>query len=307
MGEKPLVSIIIPSYNMAHFLPETLDSVIAQKYSNFEALIIDDGSTDQTREVAQKYQKKDSRIKYVYQENKGLGGARNTGINNATGELISTLDADDQYHPDFLSKTVDRLLSSNKKTVAVAPNGNFYLKGKKLARSFYQTFQTPEKITLRNELEGNKIPSVGLMKKAIIKEVGLYRKIRQLEDYDLWLRLLLTGYQIATEPEPLFRYRLHGQSLSANRKKMAGSEVELFQQLLKGKLGLSLRPSLRGLVKKRLADSYCAKEDYQEAIKIHRSFKTGGCYYLSRISPALVRSIVNLKRILSSNPRERIN
>ena len=141
------------------------------------------------------------------------------------------------------------------------------------------------------------------MKKAIIKEVGLYRKIRQLEDYDLWLRLLLTGYQIATEPEPLFRYRLHGQSLSANRKKMAGSEVELFQQLLKG----NLRSSLRELVKKRLADSYCAKEDYQEAIKIHRSFKTRGCYYLSRISPALVRSIVNLKRILSSNPRERIN
>lgn len=74
-----LVSIIVPCFNQAHFLPETLDSLLNQTYQNWECIIVDDGSTDDTKKIAEEYEKRDDRFRYIYQENKGLPGARNTG------------------------------------------------------------------------------------------------------------------------------------------------------------------------------------------------------------------------------------
>ena len=89
------VSVIIPCYNHAKYLSCALDSVLGQSYSDWECVVVNDGSSDHTEEVCREYQKKDKRIKYHYQQNKGLAGARNTGIRQAVGEYILTLDADD--------------------------------------------------------------------------------------------------------------------------------------------------------------------------------------------------------------------
>jgi len=94
------VSVIVPSYNYGHFISETLNSVLRQTYKEWECIIVDDGSTDNTREVVQKYVKRDHRYKYIYQKNKGLAGARNTGILNTSGEYVQLLDADDLLHPE---------------------------------------------------------------------------------------------------------------------------------------------------------------------------------------------------------------
>lgn len=93
--KKPLISVIISCFNYAHFLPEALNSILNQTYINWECIIVDDGSTDNTKEVAQSYVQKDRRFKYIYQKNQGLSMARNTGVENATGEYIQFLDADD--------------------------------------------------------------------------------------------------------------------------------------------------------------------------------------------------------------------
>lgn len=105
------VSVIVPSYNYGHLISETLDSVLSQTYKDWECIIVDDGSTDNTRQVVEKYLKRDGRFKYIHQKNKGLAGARNSGILNASGEYIQLLDADDLLHPEKIRLQLDFCLS----------------------------------------------------------------------------------------------------------------------------------------------------------------------------------------------------
>lgn len=93
--DKPMFSVIIPCYNQAVFLSDALESVLGQSYRNWEAIVVNDGSPDDTETIARGYMRKDTRIKYVYKENGGLSSARNKGIAMALGEFILPLDADD--------------------------------------------------------------------------------------------------------------------------------------------------------------------------------------------------------------------
>lgn len=103
----PLFSIIIPTYNRAHILPRTIASVLAQTYSNWECIIVDDGSTDTTKDFITSYS--DTRIKYVYQQNAERSAARNNGIRHAQGEYICFLDSDDEYLPEHLEVLKDAI------------------------------------------------------------------------------------------------------------------------------------------------------------------------------------------------------
>ena len=103
---KPKVSVVIPSYNYGCFLKEAVISVAKQTYKDWECLIIDDGSTDNTTKISKEFVKKNKKIKYFYQKNKGLSSARNLGIKKSKGELIAFLDADDIWHPDKLKEQV---------------------------------------------------------------------------------------------------------------------------------------------------------------------------------------------------------
>ena len=105
MNQDPLVSIIIPSWNTAAYVGEAVDSALAQTYPNIEIIVVDDGSTDNTKELLQPYADA-GKIHYVYQANKGLAGARNTGIRMAKGEYIAFLDDDDEWLPAKLDRQV---------------------------------------------------------------------------------------------------------------------------------------------------------------------------------------------------------
>ncbi len=105
----PFFSIIIPTYNRAHFLDRTITSVINQTYKNWELLIIDDGSTDNTENVVQRYATSDSRVRYIYQENKRVSAARNNGLKNANGNYLCFLDSDDEYKSHHLQTFVDAI------------------------------------------------------------------------------------------------------------------------------------------------------------------------------------------------------
>lgn len=105
------VSVIVPSYNYGRLISETLDSVLSQTYRDWECIIVDDGSTDNTRQVVERYVRRDDRFKYIHQENKGPAGAKNRGILNASGEYIQLLDADDLLHPGKIRLQLDFCLS----------------------------------------------------------------------------------------------------------------------------------------------------------------------------------------------------
>ena len=113
--QKPLVSVIIPVYNICRYLPQCLDSVIAQTYQNLEIVIIDDGSTDRSGDICDQYAERDDRIRVIHSENRGLASARNLGLENIRGDYISFIDSDDWIEPH----TIETLLGTAIKTEAV--------------------------------------------------------------------------------------------------------------------------------------------------------------------------------------------
>ena len=104
--DTPLVSIIIPNYNHAKYVGDAICSVLNQDYRDFEIIVVDDGSTDNSREVITKF---GEQVRYIWQENQGLSAARNTGIKSAKGSVIGVLDADDMYEPAFLTTMISAL------------------------------------------------------------------------------------------------------------------------------------------------------------------------------------------------------
>ena len=109
MVKGGIVSIIIPVYNVAPYLVEALDSVVHQSYGNLEIIIIDDGSTDGSAEICDDYARRDRRIRLIHQENKGIGAARNVGLDIMNGEAVAFLDSDDAYDPDFIEAMVSAM------------------------------------------------------------------------------------------------------------------------------------------------------------------------------------------------------
>ncbi len=131
---EPLVSIIIPVYNVLPYLREALDSVINQTYRNLEIIIVDDGSTDGSGEICDEY-KADSRVRVIHQENRGLSGARNTGLDHMTGEYVAFLDSDDAFHPDMVEVMMEALLR-HAADMSICGHNNF-----KTEKSFKQVKQ----------------------------------------------------------------------------------------------------------------------------------------------------------------------
>ena len=113
MVVKKKISIIVPCYNVEKYLGSCLDSLLNQSFKDFEIIAVNDGSTDNTLNILEEYSKKDSRIKIITQKNKGLSGARNTGIDNANGDYIAFLDSDDWVSPDFYQKLYNAITENN--------------------------------------------------------------------------------------------------------------------------------------------------------------------------------------------------
>ena len=211
----PTVTVIIPCYNQACFLPEAVAGVIGQTYTNWELIIVDDGSTDETAAVAQQLidQNPDRAIRLVSQANAGLATARNIAIGTARGRYILPLDADDTLDPTFLAVTTD-CLDEN------AHIGIVY--------TDIQHFGTADDIwrcgefTLDVEKDDNRIPYCALFRREVWATTGGYQTgIDGYEDWHFWLKCLLLGWRGERIPQPLFLYRKHGESLLsvANRRR----------------------------------------------------------------------------------------
>ena len=209
------VTVVIPTYNRAHLVKDAVESVLNQTYQNFELIVIDDGSTDNTKEVLAIYKDK---LSYIYQENQGRSSARNHGIKLASCEYIAFLDSDDVWFPDKLERQVPVLESAPANVVLVhgykcivdenlQPVSGWELKLRKL----YALAEKGEE-TYENYLHSScNFTSSILVRKTAIVEVGCYDiLIPSLQDLDLYLRLLLKGYNFAfiSEP-PLMKYRWH--------------------------------------------------------------------------------------------------
>jgi glycosyltransferase involved in cell wall biosynthesis len=178
-----LVSVIVPCYNQAQYLDECLQSVLTQSYSNWECIIVDDGSPDHTKETSAKWCSKDSRFRYLEKENGGLSSARNAGIKLSVGKYILPLDADDYINKDYLKDALN--IFDNNENIKIV-YGKAALFGK-------QTGEWPlPRYTYFKLLEGNMIYCSAIYKRIDYNQtLGYDEQLKTgYEDWDFWLQLL---------------------------------------------------------------------------------------------------------------------
>ena len=210
---NPLFSIIIPCYNQAHFLPECLDSLLQQSFADWEAIVVDDGSTDTTNEVCQKYTSIDSRIKWVKKANGGLSSARNFGIINATGNRFIFLDADDFLYPNCLEKIAKFVQNSDKNTLI--QYGYTYVKED--GKTILGHTKAQQKINLIPDVfKSNLGPCHSIcISRDLINKVGFFdESLKSVEDWDFWMRAIKAGGTQKIIPETLVYYRYAQNSMS---------------------------------------------------------------------------------------------
>ncbi|MBS1731252.1 MAG: glycosyltransferase family 2 protein [Bacteroidetes bacterium] len=265
-----LISIIMPAYNMEKFIGESIESVLAQTYTHWELLIVDDGSTDSTKEICHQYMLKDDRIKYLYEENGKQGKARNTGIKASVGDIISFLDADDIWKMNFLEKQINLLESS---TYALVFSNIEYIdaQSKRIEEEHqieFEILKGREGIAIM--LAKNPVPmSTVMARKKAILEVGGFKESKKLqhgEDYELWIQLLIHGFVLKGNNESLVYYRKHPwQSTAINdskydqrihiiqnipsNQKLEKEKKEAISRWLLRKLIVSKKPSKTDLLK----------------------------------------------------------
>lgn len=237
MEKKKTLTVCIPAYNYARFLGECIESVLNQSEPAQEIIVVDDESTDNTKEVCEKYP-----VKYIWQKNKGLSGARNTGIKEATGEYILCIDADDMLRPDSI-KEYKKLVDEN----SIAQLGMLYF-GTQVA-----TFR-PTGATLESMLRSNSVYCNSVFPRSAWEKVGGYDESETmrlgLEDWLFWIELCANGYKVKTGNYISLLYRRHGNAMTQATTHPRWEEIILYMKnKLKEKYGLesnfhSIRPNL---------------------------------------------------------------
>jgi len=217
----PKISIIIPAYNSSLFIKRALDSVLRQTWADWELLVIDDCSTDDTREIVASYAQKDPRVKLLTTERNSGGPAlpKNIGLENAQGEYVAFLDHDDEWMPEKLEKQLQAFENSKDDMLGIVSCGANLINSKGECFSTYNPKDIqvgfPD-VLLRNPIYSN---SSVLMKKKVVDNVGQRdTNMKYSEDWDMWIRVCKNDYKIYFINETLFNYHFHGANVTKSTK-----------------------------------------------------------------------------------------
>jgi len=237
----PLFSVVIPCYKVANYIGDCLESVLAQTFKSFEIICVDDGSPDTTVEIIKQYS--DDRIRVIHQINRGLSGARNTGINATRGIFIALLDADDLWHPTKLEAHFKHLQSNPDVGISYSASEFIDEAGKPMGLGQYPklTDITAKDVFCRNPI-GN--GSSAVIRKSLLNSVSRTRQLgnvtrveyfnenmRQSEDVEFWLRVALsTKFKFEGIDAVLTLYRVNMSGLSANLNKQYEAWLYSVQQ-----------------------------------------------------------------------------
>ncbi len=221
------VSVIMPTYNRAHMIIEAIDSVLGQTFEDFELIVVDNYSSDNTESVIKSY--RDKRIKYYKYHNHGrVSASRNYGIKKSSGEYIAFLDDDDLWMPEKLEKQV-RLLNSNRELGLVYSDRYFIKNGQTVIIEQPFGGLKPFRGNVFNEILGVcVIPTLTVMvRREVLDRVGLFNLDYIIsQDYDLWLRIA-EYYPIDFTEEPLAKYRIHGDNFSRSPELGIGESIRV--------------------------------------------------------------------------------
>ena len=226
----PRVSVVIPTYNCARFLGQTIDSALRQAYRDFEIIVVDDGSTDDTQQVVAGYGKT---IRYVYQSNQGASAARNVALSIASGEFIAYLDADDLWIADKLSRQVEYMddhpaCGFLHTEVSVIDEQNKVLH----TRFNYETNRpVPQGLCIRELLLRSHIQTLTVLeRRTAFDDAGMFDlRLPVAQDYLHWLGVVLRGYEVGYLAEPLGQYRWRAGSLMSSQRRLVEDFVRIYE------------------------------------------------------------------------------
>lgn len=254
-SSNPRVSVIVPAYNAAGHIGEALESVHAQTVSDWEIVVCDDGSSDNTAAVASGF---GGRVRLVRNEhNQGLAAARNAAIEHSRGSVLALLDADDVWLPEYLERAL-RLLDRavQPQTVGIV-SCNAFLRDERgrLPCTYADRFGYAENVTVQRLLDISPIFISALIPRAAVEDVGLFATdLRSCEDLDLWMRLVEAGYRVISTREPLAVYRLSPGQLSAQPVKMAQARQAVYRRALaRGRLTAEQRGAAERAIRREQA------------------------------------------------------
>lgn len=253
----PRVSVIIPTYNRAHFVREAIESVLRQTYRDFEIIVVDDGSKDNTREVIEGLN--NPQIRYIYQENQGVSGAMNTGIMASRAEFITWVASDNVVFEEYLQKCVDFMDQHPEvgfcqiQAYPVDEKGRL-MWWKKKRGSKISPVRRGKELVLALLFRGE--VNADIIRRRCFEEVGLFdRSLRLGEDIDMWLRLSLK-YAAGSLAEPLAKARIHPKSITGQKKLEELERIQgaFVQRALKT---LESEPDYQSIRRKTYFGLYC--------------------------------------------------
>ncbi len=287
-SKNPKVSVIIPTYNREYLLSYAIYSVLNQTFQDFELIVIDDGSVDKTKKVVEEFQKKDNRISYFYQKNKGSSSARNLGIKKSKGEYIAFLDSDDRWLPEKLEKQLTLFEKAKENIGIVSCSAIDYSNERELKEHSFDKLKKEEYFPKILDKCFIHSPSSVVIKKKVIKDVGYFdEKLETCQDWEMWIRIL-EKYELDFVFSPLFKYYVHSFNISKKRTKKRDLEI-LKYVLNKHKEKYDRNPLIKSKALRKIANCYISVGDRLEAIKYFiRSIKCNPLYLRSYIDLIIV-------------------
>jgi len=246
-SHAPAISVVIPAYGVAGYIRETVDTVLAQTFPDWELIVVNDGSPD-TRELEAALASYRTRLTYLGQPNRGAAAARNAGILAARGEWIAFLDGDDLWLPAYLEKQLGRLGRGDLDMVWC----NGHVIDERGASRIMATFPRRENVSAADLLREDVtvFTSATVVRRRSILEVGLFDEtLRRAQDYDLWVRLAFAGARIGYQSVPLFKYRKRPGSLSGDALTDVRRSMVVYERLLEKLQG---EPDLARIIREKL-------------------------------------------------------
>src|ERR1700761_4648418 len=227
----PAVSVLVPAWGVAHLVGESLASLQAQSFTDWEAVVVDDGAPDDVAGAVAPFAKADPRIRFVPTPHGGLSAARNHAIAAARAPLISLLDGDDYYRPDYLEKMV-AAISADPGLGLVSCDATIIGQTWRAGRRFSDFLSQVGEPTLDAVIARrfNMFVSTILRREAVASAGGFDEELPAAEDLDLWIRILEKGWRAAYVPEPLVFYRRRPGSLSSSTFKLHRATVRLYEK-----------------------------------------------------------------------------
>jgi glycosyltransferase involved in cell wall biosynthesis len=318
----PAVSIIIPAYNVAPYIRETLRSVFAQTFGHYEVIVINDGSPDAQAfdRAIEPYRK---RIRYISQKNGGASSARNAGLRAARGELVAFLDADDLWLPNYLEQQLKffheqdcDLVCADAMVFGDSPDA-----GRTYMSAVMETAPPAGAVSFFDLLSAERslITSGVIARRELIFEVGLFDEaLRNAQDFDLWLRLARHGARLAYHRQVLLRYRARMNSLtgdatnSLNRELCVLDKIERSYNLTPAE-SREVAPVIRrrqAILQFELGKLLLARGDVQlacaafsKANNFRRTWKTQAALWLSHLAPGPMKALC-LRRMRNATAKE---